>query len=823
MKKCYRFVMTLCMVIAGFAASASALDQLYIVGNLTDWKAPIAANADFYENFKLQNVGEYQGYPILYGSFDVSNLDVPPMFRFYSALESWEYNSYGSQYNDVPIDYSLEKMESGLQLKLGKGSFNIPDWSGNTLYITVWNSKVWASNSNYFDPTDLPLINGSETMSACQGDQGVYSVYSGIASANIRVKGSTVGRPDKEWLYVAPKADFEADNYGIAICDFDLSETPVNFDCPLTPWHSFRWLYVDCTNKKLYANIGLARWLKGSFNQCPKITFQNYKNYDQYLLKLEEDTKFITEIPEGNVSLALDSPSFGMQYDSSSDWNAKQNPSKYYEDGEFYSINWPGGNLICSYYYLGWIKSFDEMYVWNSREDPSPIKLEPTAPGVFEAIVSLPALGDASMVYVLFQNYNIEGPALQPNFRNYFFTDEDKVINAQYEIFPYSRYAYFNQFPDGAKMKVSVDSNSNKISYTVIDGDIQNIPLVWYHYNKAADDEDGWVEMDRYDRYTFVRQIPSYMNNEISKLRIQLSNGQVLIPDWNVASNNGFGITSYPFSLVSGNEIPDDAFLPISEDFNSLDGNTIFQVNLDKKELTIFKSDEAFSDKSVENGFLLPKRLYMYAEGFRDGNDYNEFNGEPFKFNFDNSCDNLLNLTSYDADNECGVYEGRFSLVAGAAQYVHFYALLFPLVDRYIYSPGISIDYNNQYFNPGMNDTFEAEGIIENYGRVCNIDTTDLPSNDYGIRVTVYGKDHVNVWVGNGATTVAEYEMDLTALQAVGQRGAILLNAFEPTEVNVYSINGSLVRSLNVPAGATTLDGFLPGLYIVNGQKVLVR
>ena len=60
-------------------------------------------------------------------------------------------------------------------------------------------------------------------------------------------------------------------------------------------------------------------------------------------------------------------------------------------------------------------------------------------------------------------------------------------------------------------------------------------------------------------------------------------------------------------------------------------------------------------------------------------------------------------------------------------------------------------------------------------------------------------------------------------IDAYGIAGAIVVKASDATTVNVYNAAGALVRSVAVESGATRLEHFTPGIYIVNKAKVVVR
>lgn len=824
MKRFYRTLMAIFVAIAAFTP-VSAQDCLYLVGNISDWTTPSSGNEAYYEDFKLTQVGEFYGYPIMQGSFDVSSLQEAPMFRFYTALEGWGGNSLGSQYWDEPLDFSLQQIENGLNLTQGKGSFNITDWSGNTLYITVWNMMVWASNSQFFDPSTVPTLNDMELFKLCAGEDGIYSVYIHFNSNYVKVKGSVVGRPDKEWLYIAPKSSLLPDDYGIAVSGFDFSETPVNFECPVQNGSTSK-LYVDLLNKKLYLNSNQSRWLSGSFNDCPPITFDNYKNYDQYLLNARTYNQIMTEIPPGQISIILFTPSFGEDYYDYVNWDVERELSYWSYSDSYFKLNWPGGILVANINALGRIESMDNMFVSFRNQSTPAVKLEQTAAGIFEGVVSVPEGIEPENLYILFQDYSFNAPCLAVRNIDNFFEGLNKSRTGDYEVIPQSACISFSQFPDGGKIKVVVNKNNMTVSFTPVDGEVQNIPLFTNDYY----DDTVQYPFDRFDRNIFLNFITNDEGSGYERTtnhRIEMSDGSILIPDWNSGVSDGLGKTVYSYSLMTADEIPEEAFLSVSKPAGILSGESIFQVNVANNELSIYQSDESFTDRTVTGGLKLPKCLYLY--GSTGGTDYSNINsitGEQFMFTFGNCSDNILVLTSYDSASECGVYEGKFSIMKDYPyDYTNIYLTLYPLVGRYNYSPSIFGGYENIMY-PDESDVFSIEnGSIRDYARTAfMIKTKDAPSNDYGIRVSIYGNDKVHIWVGNGAATVKEIEINNhDAIGIAGEKGSIRIDSLTGTQVSVYSVNGSLIRSVNVPAGSTRLEGFLPGVYIVNGQKVLVR
>ena len=79
---------------------------------------------------------------------------------------------------------------------------------------------------------------------------------------------------------------------------------------------------------------------------------------------------------------------------------------------------------------------------------------------------------------------------------------------------------------------------------------------------------------------------------------------------------------------------------------------------------------------------------------------------------------------------------------------------------------------------------------------------------------TEYGYDPLS---GISSPTAARDYLGVT-----GDKGAIRFQAAKPQDVSIYNLQGTLVRSVRLEAGLTTLQGFTPGVYVAAGQKVIV-
>ena len=112
---------------------------IYLVGAPSGWTEPSEAYAAHYETFKLYDLADNGVYT---ATFDIAADSF--MFRFYKELTGWDAASYGSQADDAPIDIALTDGVYTGEAMDGKGSWNLPGWTGGKVEISVdtKNNKV---------------------------------------------------------------------------------------------------------------------------------------------------------------------------------------------------------------------------------------------------------------------------------------------------------------------------------------------------------------------------------------------------------------------------------------------------------------------------------------------------------------------------------------------------------------------------------------------------------------------------------------------------------------------------------------------------------
>ena len=83
-----------------------------------------------------------------YGAFDIPKGEA--MFRFYTSLGDWDWNSIGAQRDDNPLNFEMND-DGSLKTNcvMGKGSWSFPEWPGGTMYIYVDLSTMIAEFSDH--------------------------------------------------------------------------------------------------------------------------------------------------------------------------------------------------------------------------------------------------------------------------------------------------------------------------------------------------------------------------------------------------------------------------------------------------------------------------------------------------------------------------------------------------------------------------------------------------------------------------------------------------------------------------------------------------
>lgn len=110
---------------------------IYLIGDPGGWTGPESGNAAQLENWKLFEADDKIGSQIYSATFDIPAGKF--QLRFYTALTGWDGgDSFGAQESDNPVNIELnaQGIYSGSGV-MGKGSWQIPDWEGGEVTMTV--------------------------------------------------------------------------------------------------------------------------------------------------------------------------------------------------------------------------------------------------------------------------------------------------------------------------------------------------------------------------------------------------------------------------------------------------------------------------------------------------------------------------------------------------------------------------------------------------------------------------------------------------------------------------------------------------------------
>ncbi|HEY6914078.1 MAG TPA: hypothetical protein VI413_05325 [Paludibacter sp.] len=55
------------------------------------------------------------------------------------------------------------------------------------------------------------------------------------------------------------------------------------------------------------------------------------------------------------------------------------------------------------------------------------------------------------------------------------------------------------------------------------------------------------------------------------------------------------------------------------------------------------------------------------------------------------------------------------------------------------------------------------------------------------------------------------------------EKGCLIISSYFPQHINIYSINGCLIRSVAIVNGEIVVDGLEKGIYLANNRKVIVE
>lgn len=150
---------------------------IYLIGKPSGW----AIDGDALKDWRLFEDEDAIGSKIYSGTFDITADNF--QFRFYSALGDWESNSYGAQVDDNPVDITFADGFYSGNCIAGKGSYQINNWAGGKVTMTVNLNNNTVEFSTSSTPAEKDYIRLWVNYNA--GSSAVYDIEETVAGKGV--------------------------------------------------------------------------------------------------------------------------------------------------------------------------------------------------------------------------------------------------------------------------------------------------------------------------------------------------------------------------------------------------------------------------------------------------------------------------------------------------------------------------------------------------------------------------------------------------------------------------------------------------------------
>lgn len=848
-----------------FETGGGVSDRIYLVGMPQGWSI-----VDDSMPLILTDRGGY------YGSFDIAAGEA--MFRFYTELGYWDAGSYGYTYDDSANDLQFVDGDSYRMVR-GKGVYNFIDWPGGKMYIYVRPGMsglvVSASpiaEAGEIAPYDPDKVKESLYVVDAQGDYteldkqpdgtytGGFSLREGNDGFRLFTKRLPISPEEPEWegsyALSAPSASFalEPDGYGVAEASFT-AQNSVNTSGSnafslknmVSPsgWDNYR-ITVDPAAGKLYLREynGNVWWLVGPMTSGESPTVATCGKYPEAAIPAYGwvGAKVIN-IPAGQ---------FSFYFDDLNGWHAQQQgmpPSidqtvafadRYFkapvtESEPWYGYfqnygltvynslslpGWEGGYVAVSPMELFDMRGLDYIYASTGKYDEAAgkyvyekLKVSADDPLVFEGELTL---GGNS--YLQFALGGESGPAMgigsietMSGTGVYVNQGAGKLsVSGGKVTAPLSFSGYSFTFPDfvgeGA-VKVRVDLRNMEMTAEVQKA---NQGMTYEAVAGDGSDLDGAVaypSASQEGAVTVAAQVKGGADG--TAFNFTAPDGTVILPAGGAMTEIEFDATgswSGPFvkkaaAASSRKMLRAKAATEAKWHFSLPEGaQGIVNMLIDEKSnrLTVHAAD-------CNKGFFIVPRV-----------DYVQ--------TISPSIENMEALKgSMLKETAAGVYEGDFEMPKDAQEFrVAFCSSLYDAKSP-INPTGISY---MLYEFGGFDMTEETEASNPAMSHSMYSYATEwqviAPQGKVHVR---YDRAANTLAMTRGNSAIGDTEADAAAsdgLTVIPGDGCIKVIAPEAAMVDIYSAQGSLIRSVSVAAGTTIVD-MEAGFYIVNRAKLFVR
>lgn len=138
--------------------------------------------------------------------------------------------------------------------------------------------------------------------------------------------------------------------------------------------------------------------------------------------------------------------------------------------------------------------------------------------------------------------------------------------------------------------------------------------------------------------------------------------------------------------------------------------------------------------------------------------------------------------------------------------------------------------------NSALSDVWEVEIVKKNTNEVVVneiVAINSLPLKGLEQNTLYFARVRTKNVVFSGWVTSAVFTYSSTTgiiqnkfdeeLVVRSEKGRVIISSTIPQQINIYNLNGYLIRSLAIVNGETVVDGLEKGVYLTNNRKVIVE
>lgn len=836
--------------------------EIYLIGAPNGWNI----NDDSMPLRLTSNGGYYGSYYVGPGG--------EAMFRFYRALGDWETNSIGSQYFDEPVVFEIDGSII-IYCMDGKGSFYFPSWPGGMMYmyvdldvnnITFSDSPILSAGDFIqvtepmpYDGVPALSINGTTKHSMSRISDGVYSYsYQHRYGEELALRlftsdyGVAIDEPEWNGAYAVNIQGISDINVG----DREIRTFAVTHDdkigtTPATEFilkntgtpYSLVELVLDLNANKLTVGGLDGYYLLKADDPIP--TVENVGNHEYTRIPYSGG---IVDIPAGKFDFWLYQPgyfygasSFPATPDCQIDFS--ENPHQVnIEDLNMGWIgkrvqcpDWKGGKLIVSPVQMFDLSRLEEVRAYTSgleeahtgilkKVNANSLKFKGTVD--FENSIKETARGNTLI------GFQLSTVTVQPDENSLYPYERTFYLEVGAELPEYVGgapiNADFTAIFDSMETVAPVGLNTGAISLPNLKGegvldlvlDLDAMALAM----KVSEDNIGDI-MEVVSNGAMLDGARAFENTEIRNaltltvdnvtanaegyiLNFATSEGSIIVPasgdDTKIDFNShGFWTGKYieqtaPAGLKEASIAAAGApawTLDVPGDFTDLS----ILIDRDKKKVTFYSiahNDDFFivDPLSLENRATFGNMAY--AENHR------LMQTEPGVY------EGTLHVTPNEVNNVC--FTRSFSASRNMYGIMSYY--------NYPYTLTLSgTDFSNEL--KAWHITPNWEGIET----LCYATNFEVLADKEYVNV-IYDSNSNTIILSGYVAGVDEIisEDRPSTLRIIPGNGSVRIISEEETEVEIYSLDGLLVRKVNAPAGTTDVD-LRAGFYVAGSSKILVK